>query len=143
MRIRITYKVRDESEKYLDFMPEEYFDPVDEDENETFEEDGIPKFNHANEYLDILTENLQWTEIEITETNNGRNIKTQYFDNGKSWMSRRKDFDGYEEIIISSQLNGSDVHIVRIHKEHENWQVNYDGVITDLADGSQTERKIF
>ncbi|MCU0239727.1 MAG: hypothetical protein MUC29_09810 [Pyrinomonadaceae bacterium] len=142
MKIKIHYKIKDELEKYVDLTPEEYFDPIDEDE--TYENDAIPKFNHAEEYLEISTEMLEWTNIEISETNRGQSIKTQYFDEGKSWMIHRKDLDGYEEIILSSQLNSSNVHIARVHKDNnENWQVNYDGVITDLEDGSQSEQKIF
>ena len=143
MKIRIDYKIKDKAEKFIDLTVEEYFDPLDEDENENYEDDGIAKFNHAEEYLEISTSMLEWTEIHITETKISHIIRTQYFDEGKSRMSQRKDLDGYEEIIVSSQLNSSDVHIVRIHKANEKWQINYDGVITDLADGSQTEQKIF
>lgn len=142
MKIRIYYKVRDELEKYVDLTPKEYFDPIDEDE--TYENDAIPKYNHAEEYLEVPIKSLEWTIIEISETPQGQTIRKQYFDNGNSWLCHRKDFNGYEEIILSSQLNGSNVHIARIHKDdNENWQVNYDGVITDLEDGSQSEQKIF
>lgn len=142
MKIRICYKTKDELEKSIDLTPEEYFDPIDEDE--TYENDAIPKYNHAEEYLEISTNLLEWTEIAVSETNQSHCIRTQYSDNGKSWMSHRKDLSGYEEIILSSQINSSNVHIARIHKDgNENWQVNYDGVITDLEDGSQSEQKIF
>lgn len=141
MKIRIYYKVHDEVEKYVDLASEEYFDSLDENEN--YEDDGIPKFNHAEEYLDVSTEKLEWTEIQITETKVEINIRTQVFDEGKSWMCHVKDSSGYEEIIISSQLNNSDTHIARIHKENKRWQVNLNSLITDLADGSQKEKMIF
>jgi hypothetical protein len=140
MKIEIHYKVRDELEKHIVLSPEEYFDPIDEDE--TYENDAIPKYNHAEEYLGISTESLEWTLIKINETTQGQTIRKQYFDKGNSFMFHRKDSDGYEEIIISSQLNISNVHVARVHKDdNENWQVNYDGVITDLEDGSQSENK--
>src|SRR5687768_13616656 len=100
MKIRITYKVKNESEKHLNFTPEEYFDPLDDDE--TFDKNGIPKFDHAEEYLEIPIEKLEWTEIEVNKKNNGRCIRTQYFDEGKSQMIHVKDLADYEEIIVSS-----------------------------------------
>ncbi|MBX7171115.1 MAG: hypothetical protein K1X72_09165 [Pyrinomonadaceae bacterium] len=142
MKIVISYKVIDDLEKQITLTAEEYFDPIDEDE--TYENDAIPKYNHAEEYLEIATNLLEWTEIAVSETKQSHCIRTQYFDEGKSWMSHRKDLYGYEEIVLSSQLNSSNVHIARIHKDdNENWQVNYDGVITDIEDGSQSEQKIF
>ncbi len=144
MKIIIRYKVKDESESYLDLTPEEYFDPLDEEDNDNFEDHGIAKFNHAEEYLEIPAERLEWAEIEIIETEIAHNIRKQFSKDGKSWMSHRKDLDGYEEIIVMSQLNDLEVNIVRIHKmNNENWQVNYNGIIKDLADGSQTEKMLF
>lgn len=144
MKIIIRYKVKDESESYLDLTPEEYFDPLDEEDNENFEDHGIAKFNNAEEYLEIPAERLEWTEIEVIETEIVHNIRKQFSKDGKSWMSHQKDLDGYEEIIVMSQLNDLEVNIVRIHKmKNENWQVNYNGIITDLADGSQTEKMLF
>lgn len=142
MKIVISYKVNDDLEKQITLTPEEYFDPIDEDE--TYENDAIPKYNHAEEYLGISTNLLEWTELEISETEQSHCIRTQYFDEGKSWMSHRKDLDGYEEIIVMSQLNNVDTHISRVHKKaNEHWQVNLVSVITDLEDGSQSEKEIF
>jgi hypothetical protein len=142
MKIRISYKIRDESEKSINLTPEEYFDPLDEDEN--YEDHGIAKFNHAEEYLEIPAERLEWTEIKITETKIGNRIRTQFSKDGKSWMSHQKDTDGYEEIIVMSRLNDLETNIARIHKDkNENWRINYNGVISDLADGSQTEKMLF
>ncbi len=141
MKIRIVYQVKNQSERFAQLTPEEYFDPLDGNEN--FEDDGIPKFNHAEEYLDVAIEKLEWTEIQITETKIEKNSRTQFFDKGKSWMCHIKDSSGYEEIIISSQLSNLDTHISRIHKENERWQVNLNSLITDLADGSQKEKQIF
>lgn len=142
MKIQICYKVRDEDEKFINLTAKEYFDSLDKEEN--FEDDGIPKFNHAEEYLNIPTKILEWTAIRISEAKVAHSIRTQFFDNGKSWMTYRKDLDGYEEIILSSRLNDSDDNVVRIRKNSDvSWQVNTNVVITTLADGSQTEKRIF
>lgn len=142
MKIRISYKVKNDLTKFVDLVSEEYFDPLDKDEN--YEDHGIAKFDHAEEYLEISPENLEWTEIEITKTKTSHSIRKQYSADGKSWMCHRKDLDGYEEIIVMSQLSDLEVNVVRIHKkENGNWQIKYNGIITDLADGSQKEKNLF
>lgn len=141
MKIKVTYKVKDEPKKSVYLTSEEYFDSLDEGEN--YENHGIAKFNYTEEYLNISTSMLEWAEIEIIKAKIGHKIRTQYSDDGKSRMTQRRDLDGHEEIIVSSQLTNLDMHIVRIHKENKTWQLNYNGVITDLADGSQKEKKIF
>jgi len=141
MKIRISYKVKNGSEKRIELTPEEYFDPLDENEN--YEDEGVAKFNHAEEYLKIPKSELEWTEIEITETTIGHNIRTEYFDEGKSQMIQRKDVDGHELIILISQLNDSDTNIIRIHKNvGENWEAEFN-VISTLKNGYETERRIY
>jgi hypothetical protein len=51
MEIEIRYlKTTDAEPRFMELTPEEYFDPLEEDQ--TFEANGIPKFNFAEEYLD-------------------------------------------------------------------------------------------
>ena len=113
------------------------------DEYETFENDAIPKFNHAEKYLEISTKMLEWTEIEVTEIQEAHYIRTQYFNEGKSSMIQRKDSNGYELIILLSQLNDLDTNIIKIHKNpNEKWEAEFN-VISTVINGYDTERKIF
>lgn len=142
MKIRIRYKVRNESEKHVDLTPKEYFDPLYSDD-ENYEHNCVARFDFAEEYLEISTKNLEWTEIEITETKIGRITRKQYSADGHSWMCHIKNSDGYEEIIMHSRLNDVTTHISRIHKENEIWKVNYNGIFTERADDSEKEKRIF
>lgn len=138
VKITISYKKHDEPVEVITLAPEEYFDALEE--GETFEEHSVPKFNYAKDYLNVSDKNLEWTEIKILGTTEDRTIRTDFYNAGKSFMSQRNDVDGYQEIIVVTTLSETNSHIVRIHKENNSiWQINYNGIIEDLADGTQRE----
>ena len=60
MEIQISYQTWDGREPvHLALSPEEYFDPLEP--NETYEADGIPRYDHTWEYLDVPRERLKWS----------------------------------------------------------------------------------
>jgi hypothetical protein len=141
MKISIRYQCRDRTLRVITLKPEEYFDPVES--GESYEHDGVPKFDHAKDYLGFPSEELDWTELQLTETDNDQIIRTNFYSHGKSAMSQRKDSDGYEEIILETQIGESMSHIVRIYKDRTSeWKVIYNGIIENLTDSSQRETKI-
>jgi hypothetical protein len=141
MKINIRYQCRDRALRVITLTPEEYFDPIES--GESYEHDGVPKFNHAKDYLGLSSEELDWTELQLTETDNDQIIRTDFYAHGKSAMSQRKDSDGYEEIILETQIAESISHIIRVYKDKSSkWKVIYNGLIENLADGSQRETKI-
>jgi len=118
--------------------PEEYFDPIEDDEK--YESDAIPKYDHACDYLDISKNRLIWTKLNVCGTSEDKKIITHYFNDGEVCMIHRKDVDGYEEIIHSTQVDEKTCHIIRTHKDgNKGWKVNYNAVIYDQDDGSQKE----
>lgn len=141
MKINIRYQRRDCALRIITLTPEEYF--VQLESGESHERDGVAKFDHAKEYLSLSSEELEWTELLLTDTDNDQIIRTEFYARGKSAMSQRKDADGYEEIILETQIGESMTHVTRVYKDRSSkWKVIYNGVIENLADGSQIETKI-
>ncbi len=137
MKIVIEYLKKFCEEPLTVFLsPKEYFDPIDK--GETYEKDAIPRYNLAGDYLDLEKSELTWTKLSILGTNEDKVIFTHYLGDGETWMSHRKDTDGFEEIIHSVQEDKQTCHIIRTHKDsYGNWNINYNGIIYDLDDGSQ------
>lgn len=141
MKIEIEYLEKGKLKPIsINLRADEFFDPIQK--SESFENDAIPKYNHAREYLNVSLNRLLWTILSIEGTNEDRKIITHYYNNGESWMSHRIDIDGYEEMIHSTNLDEKTCHIVRTNKDYDgNWKVNYNGIIYDLIDGSQEEKR--
>lgn len=142
MQIVITYKIRNNLPQTFPLVPEEYFDPLEIGEN--YEKHGVPRFDHAREYFALLPEQLDWTELHLTETEEPRKIRSDFYDDGKVVIYQRQDNDG-EEIILETHITQAKTQIIRIHKNNEVnfWQPNYIGIIEDLRDGSQKETKYY
>ncbi|HYE72867.1 MAG TPA: hypothetical protein VEF04_06030 [Blastocatellia bacterium] len=141
MRIEITYKRHaDPVPHTLVLEPEEYFDPLES--NESFEKHGIPKHDHAIDYLPCNSEEIEWTSIQVAEIPNSYSIRTEYYRNG-SMMWHRKETTGYEEICVQTNISKQECHIVRLHKNYAaaSWQVNYSGKIMGLPGQPQKEEK--
>ena len=139
MRIEIHYVRRWTSElQVMALSPDEYFDPVEQ--GESYEEDGIPKHNHAEGYLGLPISQLIWTEIHVMGTSEDHIIRTEYSETGKATMIHRLDADGYEEMIHFTQLTRASCHIIRTWKRGSGgWSVCLNSLIEDMPDGSQRE----
>lgn len=143
MEIKISFQTWDSSDPVIySLSPEEYFDPIQPHEN--FEEDGISKYPETWEYLlkerNLERRLLKWSMEKRTGTHHDTTFRTQYMDNGRSWMTHRSDPNGYEEITHYTQLTESSCHIFRTFKtEGGSWAVHVNCVIEDRKDGSQTE----
>ncbi|MFK7822448.1 MAG: hypothetical protein AB8G99_27380, partial [Planctomycetaceae bacterium] len=60
IKIDIWYRLRDaDSDGHLSLTPEAYFGPVDP--HETYEQNGIPRFNFTWQYLDVPRDRLLWS----------------------------------------------------------------------------------
>jgi hypothetical protein len=139
MRIEIIYQTRDGTAPVrLSLTPEAYFDPLGP--GETYEADGVPRYNHTWQYLDVPPSRLKWSLEGRAGTGDDAKIRTQYLDGGRSWMTHRSDPDGSEELIHFNQLSEDRCHIVRTLKtEQGGWAVHYNAVIEKAADGSERE----
>ncbi|MDM8528176.1 hypothetical protein QUF58_08170 [Anaerolineales bacterium HSG24] len=135
IQIKITYKRwQDEALQTVELTPDQYFDPLEEDE--TYYEDGIARYNSSWEYLPhVPVDELQWTFKEISGTNEDSTFYTEYQKNGRdNWMTHRVDHDGHEEIILSTDISNRIGHTIRLHKnEAGQWTVNTNMVHYDSA----------
>lgn len=140
MKIEIYYqKNTDHKPQLAELKAADYFDLLEE--HETFEADGIPKFNSAEEYLNLSAEELLWTDIRVQGSTDDHNIRTEYYRGGHS-MWHRKNYDGIEEICVITQISASQSHIVRIGKTAgSNWKTIWNTLIEELPDGSEKEVK--
>lgn len=141
MRIEIAYKKYAEAEPHtLVLTPEAYFDSLEP--NESFVKEGIPRHDHAIDYLPCSPEEVAWTNVQVAEIANSYSIRTEFYRNG-SMMWHRKESTGYEEICVQTHISKEECHIVRLHKDHAaaSWQVNYSGKITGETGQPQKEEK--
>jgi hypothetical protein len=142
MELEIVYQTWDsDTPLKLRLAPEDYFDPVEP--GETYEDNGIPRYNETWHYLDVPRERLKWSSERRSGTWFDTTFLTQYLDGGRSWLTHRVDPDGYEEMIHVTQLDHRTCHILRTVKlvAAVRWAVCLNSVIVDQEDGSQTEQR--
>src|SRR5262249_33987142 len=94
MEIQITYQTWESDEPVrMRLAPEDYFDPVEP--GETYEENGIAKYNETWEYLSVPRASLKWSSERRSGTWFDTTFATQYMNGGRSWLTHRADPDGY------------------------------------------------
>jgi len=143
MQIQLVYQTWDEAAPVTKPLPpEEYFDPLEP--GESYEVDGIPRYNHTWQYLDVPPSRLKWTLLRRSGTvDDDATFRTQYMDAGRSWMTHRRDPDGYEEMIHFTQIDEGRCHILRTGRAAGGgWVVYLNSVIEDKEDGSQREERL-
>lgn len=143
MTIEIHYKLRAETEpRCLGLSPEEYCDPLDPGENH--DQHGVAEHDHAVEYLDHPTREVEWTRLEVTRDGVGRTVTTSRFStDGVSNLWQRRDPDGGQEMCLDLRVGPGRQLVARLRLDaNGDWTPSYAGVIEDQPDGSQTEEKI-
>ncbi len=131
MNIVIKNKLFNNSELFqLTLTPEQYFEKLDD--NESYINDGIPKFNKAKDYIvefdsTIQLEEIEQTIIEVRNTiDNEYQIKTTYLGRGQSEVTHREDNDGYELIITSIKIATNCIEITRMDRVNKSseWRIS-------------------
>ncbi|VTR93119.1 Uncharacterized protein OS=Desulfosporosinus sp. OT GN=DOT_0185 PE=4 SV=1 [Gemmata massiliana] len=142
VQIQLVYQTWDGGAPVTKFLlPEEYFDPLEP--GESYEVDGVPKYNHTWQYLDVPPRRLKWTVERRSGTADDTTIRAQYMDGGQSWMTHRSDPDGYEEMIHSTQIGDGRCHILRTCRTTGGgWVVHLNTVIEGGDDGTQREKRL-
>ena len=142
MKLALRYLVRGGHEpKSIALDPRDYFEALEADE--TWEADGVPRFNHAREYLPPDLD-LAWTELEAPLASEVSLVREVFSPNGVVSYWHRADRAGTEEICITSRISSSAVHILRLHRfPAQPWQLMFSTVITDLPGGSQSEELLY
>ena len=131
MKIEIQYLLLgSDKPSYLAPKPEDYFDPVEHDEN--FWDDGVEKNIFPHEHIGIEPSKLKWLIIRQKNGSNTRITRNQYLDGDDSMMTHTKDEFGAEEIIYSRKI-GDAYEIVRILKPtDQSWSVTYNVIASDV-----------
>jgi hypothetical protein len=87
----------------IKMAPEDYFEPLDEDENpdfdyadEEYEYDSVPKYFHAIEYIGCEISNVEHTKITILDERNG----IEYIQSETFWNK------GDNRMIMTQTLSG-------------------------------------
>jgi hypothetical protein len=140
MSITISFQRRDSAvgEKQI-LAPEEFFDPLDA--GETFEKDGVPRFNHDWYYLNLSPIDLAWSKLEVEVGTRLRTVYTEYFADGDAIVVFVREPSGWQEIIASTKINERQMHILRVHRSEDAWRTNTNVVVTTHPDGTQSESK--
>jgi hypothetical protein len=128
MQIEITYLFRNSKDsQIIKLNPEEYFDPLEP--GETFEEDGIPIYSDAFDYIGCSAHDLEWAIEKILSGKGKRIVRRQYLDGDRSMMVHVTEPDGSEEIIHSTEIEKDKWHIIRTYKSSNgSWSVIMNGL---------------
>jgi hypothetical protein len=140
VNIRLAYQLWGSDDVvWITLTPEKYFDPLEP--GETYEADGVPRYNHTWRYLSVPRERLKWSLERREGTRNDTTFRTQYMAGGKTWMTHRIDPDGFEELIHYTQISATCCHIVRTRRRPTGaWTVSLISVIHDLPGGKQESK---
>lgn len=140
VRVTIRYFVRGNSQPAsVDVAPEDYFEPVRE--GESFEDMGIPRLDHAREYLD--QRDLAWTEVTVEGATGSSTIREEFSATGLTTMWQRTDSDGYREIGLVSQQKPNVVEIVRLVRSGESFAVGSWRRISSAEDGTEADEDLW
>lgn len=131
MEIEIRFKLKNNSDSFnFSLTPEQYYDMIND--NETYEEDGVPKFDEAKGYLtsfdnSISLDTVEQAIIEIKNSNdNDHTIKTFYLGQGSSLIIHREDKNGYELIIQSIKIANNCAVVTRMDRNDSSsdWRIS-------------------
>ena len=118
MKITYKYKLFNSDKVYESLLTElEYFGPILI--GEEYEKDAIPKYNDPRDYFPAYDKsNFEWGVLLITDSlESDKSIRTEYFANGESQFTHRKDKDGFELIIQSFLISSNEIIISRIERK--------------------------
>lgn len=115
MQIDIYYLTSNiDSPVHLSISPETCFGPLEP--GETYVDAGYPRYNYTWENIDVPLDKLVWSGLRRTGVRDPTVFSTQYFNDGKVWITHRSDPNGYEELIHSIDFGTRDM-ILRTFKQ--------------------------
>jgi hypothetical protein len=129
----------------------EYFDPDYASSDDELDIDDVPLHDHAVRYLDVSNSLVETTRLTLLDnkTCKKRTIVETFWNGGCNRIIERRDqfcgVEEYWEMIIDVQLTADPltVEIMRVGRNAETMIIYSHSIITDNADGSQTEVKIY
>jgi hypothetical protein len=128
MKIIYKYKLRNsENISEIGLSKAQYYDPVSKEEN--YEDDAIPSQNDRRNYCPGISKtDFEWDEILISESiKSDTSIRTEYYGTGNSWMTYRRDKNGFELIIQSMMIKQELIYISRM--ERRNTDSSWENII--------------
>jgi hypothetical protein len=142
--IEIVYKLwSEEVPRTRALNPVEYFDPLEDDEF-FYEESGFPRFDHAVDYLDEPPGSVEWTRLVVAFGEHPTTVFTRFSRDGRMMFWHLRNPDGHQEMCIESQIDADRIHLARFRlDENGDWIPGYVAMIQNLANGSQSQDRIF
>lgn len=147
VRIELRWRLAG-SEEWLSrtLLPEEYFEP----DEEPFDLDSVPLFDHAVEYLGANREDVTSTRIALmwTHGNESRVISEAFWNAGKNRVIERVDEGdiAYWEMILESRTaeRPTRIEILRLGRDETGVCIPLSHVfLEERADGSHSETKTY
>jgi hypothetical protein len=131
MKITIKYQLLSSSKSIIRTLSkEEYYDPIEE--NEDYWHHGIPRFVFLHEYLNINSNRIKWIMLIIKYGKHTRTRISQYLSGDKVLMEHTVDENLDEEIILSTELNKKQWHIIRVLKpKGKKWTTTLNNIVID------------
>jgi hypothetical protein len=141
--IKITYKKRcqESSASYL-LEPQNYYDQIEP--GESFESDGVPRFNRLCYYVSVDETELEWVEAIVSDINGLTRTVERYAPDGRFSMWQRTDPDGSGEICVITQIDAKRWHIARMTiTATGECEPNYIDIIEDLYNAAHCKERFF
>jgi len=137
----ILYKRRSEDGvQRVILTPEEYYDPIEPGEYDYDDEDGVPRFDHAVDYLDEAVEELEWTRLVEED---GTVVLERFASQGRVRIWHLRGANGGQELCLSTLVAPGRLHLTRLYLDDAgDWVPRFVCLYEDQPDGSQTEEKL-
>lgn len=141
--IKLTYKKRSqESAASHTLEPQNYYDPIEP--GESYESDGVPRFNRLCYFVSVAETELEWVEAIVADVNGLTRTVEHFAPDGRFSMWQRTDPDGSGEICVTTRLDANRWHIARLSiAATGECEPNYIGIIEDLYDASHCDERFF
>ena len=131
MEIRLMYQLADDGEpRELAIAPEDYFDPIEN--NDSYWDDAVERCLFLHDYLDTDPARLRWIVARLSDSGRVRLRRALYLDGCDVTMEHLVEEDGDEEIILGTLLPDGDWHIVRVRRPRDGaWTVTMNSLAGD------------
>lgn len=143
--ITIRYKLLHSTEwNTLALEPEDYFDVEPGEEPDV---DSVPRWDQAIAYLDLEPSAVQFTVIVLERPSTGQTkvISESLWNRGRNSLAEVSECGQPTQLILENFLTEQPPtwEILRSERNEGLWQVTYHGVISQDADGSQSETMVY
>ena len=143
LTVTIRYQYEGDDEQVLHLTAEEFFDPIEDDDDEPLEVDSVPRFLESKHYLPESDKRLCYVEDDIVDSEKQKRQVTRTLTWGPHYLSVLRKIERGEEVerMITVQLWESSPHTfqtLRVIMAGDNVEVNQHDRICDPPEGATT-----